>query len=106
MDYKKLTEDLIKAKQAAIEAAEGDDGGSANLDAMTLRVPYTRESKVVEAIKEAGLFCRGRSEWIGPYYFIQPPKCGQGDSRYRAVTAMAKAMEQAGYSVLVYHQMD
>lgn len=106
IDYKKLTKDLIKAKEAAIEAAKGDDGGSANLDEVTIRIPKAREDKVIAAVNEAGLYTLGRKEWIGPCYFISPPACGQGNSRYRAVQAMDKVLQEAGWSTLIYHRMD
>ncbi|MSU01808.1 hypothetical protein [Tissierella pigra] len=106
IDYEKLTEDLIQARLAAEEAAKGEDGGTANLDTMTIKLPRANEKKVIEAVKVAGLYTRGRREWIGPRYFISPPACGQGNSRNRAVEAMAKVMGEAGYEVLVYYQMD
>lgn len=106
IDYKKLTDDLIKAKIAAEEAAKGEDGGTANFDRMTIKLPRASENKVVEAVRKAGLSCN-KIDWLGPRYFIYPPKCGQGNSRYRAVQAMAKVMREAGYDVLVvYCRMD
>lgn len=106
MDYKKLTEDLIEARLAAEEAAMGEDGGTANRDTMTLRLPRANEKRVIEAVKAAGLRTRGRNQWIGPCYFIGPPACGQGNSRVRATRAMEKVMEGAVYNVLMYSQMD
>jgi hypothetical protein len=106
IDYKKLTEDLKKARAAAIEAAKGEDGGTANLDTMTISLPGARENKVIEAVTNAGLHTSGRQEWIGPRYFICPPSCGQGNSRVRATTAMLKVMREAGWEVLMYEQMD
>ena len=105
-DYKKLTEDLVKARLAAEKMAQGEDGGTANLDTMTIKLPYAREKKVIEAVKKAGLYTRGSREWLGTRYFICPPKCGQGNSRYRAVQAMVEIMEKAGWDVLVYYQAD
>lgn len=104
-DYKKLTEDLIKAKLAGEEAAKGEDGGTANLDTMTLKLPRANEKKVIEAVKKAGLYTSGRSEWLGSRYFISGPG-GQGNSRNRAVEAMSKVMRDAGWDVLIYYQMD
>ncbi len=104
-DYKKLTEDLIKARCFAEEAAKGDDGGTANLDTMTISLPRARESKVVEAAEKAGLNC-SKIEWLGVRYFIYPPRCGQGNSRNRAVEAMTKVMRDSGWDVLIYYQMD
>lgn len=105
-DYKKLTEDLIQAKLAAVEAAKGEDGGSANLDTMTISLLNARENKVIEAVRAAGLYTGGKREWLGPRFFILPPKCGQGNSRNRAVEAMTKVMSEAGWDVLIYHQID
>lgn len=106
IDYKKLTDDLIKARIAAEEAAKGEDGGTANLDTMTIALPKAKENKVIEAVKKAGLYTSGKTNWIGPRYFISPPKCGQGNSRNRAVEAMTKVMREAGWDVLIYYQMD
>jgi hypothetical protein len=49
MNYKKFQETLIKAKMAAIKAAKGDDGGTANLDTVTISLPRAREEKVIRA---------------------------------------------------------
>lgn len=106
MDYKKLTEDLIKARIAAEEAGKGEDGGTANLDMMTIELPRANEKKVIEAVKASGLNTNGRSKWIGSRYFISPPACGQGNSRLRATRAMEKVMNEAGYQTLMYCRMD
>lgn len=103
VDYKKLIADLIKAKQAAEIAAIGDDGGTANFDTMTIKLPLANEKKVLEAIRKAGL-SGYKSDWLGPRYFISPPRCGQGNARTRAVEAMAKVMREAGWDVLIYYQ--
>ncbi|EGO63564.1 hypothetical protein [Acetonema longum] len=106
-DYKKLTDDLIRAKSTAVASTSGsDDGGTANRDTMVLRIPRAKEDKVLEAIKAAGLHCRGKSNWLGPGYFIYPPGGGQGNSRAKAVEAMAKSMESDGWKVHIYYQMD
>lgn len=105
-DYKKLTEDLIKARCFAEKAAKGEDGGTANLDTMTIKLPRAKENKVIEAVKKAGLYTRGRREWLGARFFISPPGGGQGNARNRAVEAMTKVMREAGWDVLTYCQMD
>jgi hypothetical protein len=104
--YERLTNDLIQAKEAAIKVAKGDDGGTVNLDCMTLSIPRAREAKVLEAVKASGLYCRGKRHWIGPRYFIGPPGCDQGNARVRQVQAMAEVMRQAGWDVLVYEKAD
>lgn len=106
VDYKKLTEDLIKAKEAAKEAVRGEDGGTANLDSMTIALPGAREEKVIQAEKDAGLYTRGRRQWIGTRYFISVPIAAQGNDRCRQVEAMCKVMREAGYDILMYEQAD
>lgn len=106
IDYKKLTADLTRARIAAEEAAKGEDGGTANLDCMTIKLPRANEKKVIEAVKLAGLYTRGRREWVGSRFFISPPRCGQGNSRVRATEAMKKVMQEAGWDVLMYCKMD
>jgi hypothetical protein len=106
IDYKKLTTDLIKAREAAEEAGKGEDGGTANLDTMTISIPRANEKKVIEAVQAAGLHTSGRENWIGSRFFISPPRCGQGNSRVRATEAMAKVMREAGWDVLMYCKMD
>ncbi len=104
-DYKKLTEDLVQAKAAGEVAARGEDGGTANLDRITIKLLGAREQKVIEAVEAAGLHTMGKTEWIGPRYFISGPG-GQGNSRVRANEAMRKVLEEAGYNVLIFHKMD
>ena len=105
IDYKKLTADLIKAKAAAEEAGKGEDGGTANLDTMTISLPRAREDKALASIKAAGLYAV-KHNWIGVRYFIYPPKCGQGNSRVRATEAMRDVMRDAGWDVLMFCKMD
>ncbi len=104
--YDKLTQDLVKAKETGIEAGKGDDGGTANLDSVFLTLPYWRENKVIQAIKNAGLFCSGKIKWIGYGYLISPVGCGQGNSRARAMEAMRKVLRDDGYDVLGFYRMD
>jgi hypothetical protein len=106
MDYQKLKNSLIKAREASIEAGKGEDGGTANRDCVFLRLPRAREEKVLATIKGAGLYCRCKSRWIGNGYMIHPAGSGQGNSRARAVEVMKKVLEDDGWDVLGYYQMD
>lgn len=104
--YNKLTKDLIEAREASVEAGKGDDGGSANLDSVFLTLPHWREKQVLEAIQRAGLYCTSKTKWIGEGYLISPVGCGQGNSRARAMKAMKKILDEKGYDVIGYYQMD
>lgn len=107
MDWNKLVTDLREANAAAKAAADAvDDGGTANLDSVFLRLPRMREVKVLQAIKDAGLYCRAKREWIGPGYMITPTSGGQGNKRARAVTEMCAQMRLRGWDVLAYRKVD
>lgn len=104
---KKLTEDLKAANQVASKAIEGmNDGGSANLDCVFLRVMRIRESKVLEAIRNAGLYCRKKTKWIGQGYMIRPTGTGQGDTNYVAVRTMTAYLRDRGWDVLTFEKVD
>lgn len=106
-DFNKLTNDLREANRLAKERADSsDDGGSANLDRVFLMIKGARESKVIEAIKNAGLYCRGKSEWIGAGYFINPTTGGQGNKRALGVEVMSKYLQSCGWETLAYCQLD
>lgn len=106
-DAQKLTADLKSANKAATEAMKGmNDGGSANLDSVFLTIPIVRETKVLDAIKQAGLYCRGKRKWIGVGYFITPSGVGQGNTRYRAVQVMTKYLQDAGWDVITFSKAD
>lgn len=105
-DYKKLTKDLIEAKEMALKSVIGDDGGSANLDCLALSLPRLREEKVIHAVKEAGLYTRGKTNWIGKRYFIHAPHGSQGSDNTRQIEAMRDCLKEKGYDVLIFCQMD
>lgn len=103
--YKKLENDLREAYEIAKEAATGDDGGAANLDATFLKLKGWREDKVLEAIRKAGLYCRGKTKWIGTGYMINTGG-GQGNDRVRVRNKFLSILREKGYEVLAFDQMD
>ena len=105
-DYQKLTEDLIEAKEKALESVVGDDGGSANLDCLTISLPRLKEEKVIEAIEKSGLKTSGKHTWIGQRYFIYAPHGSQGNDNTSQIEAMYEYLKSKGYNVLIYYQVD
>ncbi|WP_337033228.1 hypothetical protein [Paenibacillus illinoisensis] len=106
MDYEKLTDDLKAAQREVwLVTGEMEDGGTANLDKVFLTLPRAREAKVLEAIRNAGLYCRAKRRWIGDGYMMTVSN-GQGDVNTKAVTVFVAEMERRGYQVLAYRQMD
>lgn len=102
INYTKLTADLIKARKAAEKVAEGEDKGNINIDTLTILIPRAIMKNMIQAVKAAGLFTGGPREWMGRRYFINPPPCGQRNSRKRAVEAMYKTMLLAGWEVAIH----
>lgn len=107
MDWQKLISDLRESNKAAKAAAEAvSDGGSANLDAVFLSIPRQQEIKVLKAIQEAGLYCRGKREWIGKGYMITPSCDGMANKREKAVTVMVEQMRERGWDVIAFRMVD
>lgn len=106
-DAIKFTQDLKAADRKAYESTEKvSDGGSANLDRAFIRIPRIREGKVLNAIYNAGLYCSGRSEWIGRGYMVRPNTKGMGDKNTVAVKVFVQELQDRGYDVLTFHKMD
>ena len=105
--YAKLAEDLAAAAAHGLEAAAGsDDGGTCNMDAVSLDLPRWSRDKVEQAAKAAGVGCFIWNLW-GHKSYVFPIRCGyQGDARAKAAEAMQEALEAAGYTTGMYCQMD
>lgn len=105
-DYRKFAYHLMEAKQRALEAVTGDDGGSANLDRLAIALPGLKEEKVIEAIKKAGLWTSGKRKWIGQRYFISAPHGSQGNDNTSQIEVMRDYLKEKGYDVLIFYKMD
>lgn len=106
-DFEKLEKDLREGNKFAVETTEKmDDGGTANLDSCFLMLPGAREDRVLETIKNAGLYCRTKSQWIGKGFFITPKSGGQGNKRSLAVELMSKYLKSHGWECLTFYKMD
>lgn len=97
---------MIEAKELALDIVIGDDGGSANLDRLALSLPRLKEENVIKAIKEAGLYTRGKCKWLGTRYFISAPYGSQGNDNTKQIEVMHKCLKDKGYDVLIYYQVD
>lgn len=106
IDFDKLVQDLIVGKQIAEYAAQGDDGGSCNLDHVYIHIPKIREATVKNEFLRAGLHANKSTYWGSPAYAIGGFKSGQGDSNYRAVQALYEYLKKCNWDVGVWYQMD
>lgn len=103
--YEQLTIDLREAYSEALKVKTNDDGGTANLDSTFLILKGLHESKVLESIKNSGLYCSGKSNWIGVGYLISTGG-GQGNNRTRIRDRFAKVLSEKGYDVVHFDKMD
>lgn len=85
-------------------AAAPDDGGSANLDRVYLRVGLLRE----KTLHDAGFqgWMQAASTYHARAFHISAPFDGQGNRRYAGVQAMYKSLTADGVDCGVWYQMD
>lgn len=103
----RLATALAAAKQAALAAQPGADGGSANLDSAFLNARRGLTAASVRRAAEAAgvtLGARRRGKWWNGWT-VQVGQ-GQGAMRTRTAEAAAKALNAAGESATVYYQVD
>lgn len=106
--YAKLRDDLKKALEVgkAAELADPEDGGACNFDSAAIYLPRWREALVKQAAKEAGTSCFDWSLYGYKHFVFRPDTKGQGNARSRNAEAMTKCLENLGYDVFEYCQMD
>lgn len=103
--YATLRDDLKKALATGreAEAKNPEDGGTCNFDSAAIYLPRWRESMVEQAAKEAETSC---FKWEDGFYVFSPNTRAQANARSRNAEAMTKALENLGYKVFEYQQMD
>ena len=106
-NWNKLIEDLKVAKKLAREASKWEDGGTANLDYVYIRLPYARERKVKEVLEEAGLYVSKVSHpYYGMHFKIVGVCGGQGNANIRANNAVKDYLKSQGWEVGIIYITD
>lgn len=105
--YADLAKDLEAAAAYGLEvAANTDDGGTCNTDAVALDLRGWRHYEVERAATAAGVGC---STWslFGSRRYVFSIRCRyQGNARTKAAEAMAEALKLSGYDAGMYYQAD
>ena len=104
--YRKLSEDLRKAADAAREVYPGGDGGTCNFDSLLLHLPRWNQYLIEAAARLAGIRVFDTRYFGVKHYIFSTPCGGQADARTRQAECMCKVMESLGYSAGVYYQVD
>lgn len=101
--YEQLTLNLQHAgKEAAMLFGDSEDGGTYNLDAITIMLPRWNVGKVKTAVEAADM-----SAWKGNGYFvINPRTSGQANRRTRICEAIKKELKNKGYDVGMFYMVD
>lgn len=107
INAEQLTKDLRECDQIAQEAVKQvKDEGTCNMDAVFLCLPRMRETKALDAIKAAGLYCRAKRKWIGEGYMLHGNSGGQANKREHYVTVLCKELTDRGYQALTFRKID
>jgi hypothetical protein len=104
VDFKKLTNDLQAARDAALKV-KAKDQGSFSADRVCLSLPRTRESKVLALLKSVGLSAYKSTAWAG-CYMIGPPGPGVASLAMKKCEKMAESLKASGWDAGVFYKMD
>ena len=112
IDTTKLTETLIEGRKLAAQIIEGmEDGGTCNFDAVFLPTGRGRQigrksDKVVKAVEAAGCTCFHVGSGYRKGYVVNVGLGGQGSTRTKAAERVRHHLEDAGFEVSMWYQMD
>lgn len=105
--YAALAKDLEAAAAYGMEvAANTEDGGTCNFDAVALNLPKWYKVKIEQAAKAAGVDCFVWKLGGHKLYVFPIPGSGQGAARTAAAEAMRDALYLSGYDATMYYQVD
>lgn len=105
--YADLAKDLEAAAAYGLEvAANVEDGGTCNMDAVTLNLRGWRRDKVEQAAKFAGVGCSTCTLFGHKRYVFTVHSGGQANRRTAAAEAMCGALKLSGYDAGMYYQID
>lgn len=105
-ELNKLNQALLNAVNAAAMLGDTEDGGTCNLDMVTLKIKIPKKFIQYISVKLEKMYARdwGRL-WVG-YYVVDIPLFGQGNRRTRMAEAACQALKDAGYDAMMYYQCD
>lgn len=100
-------EAIKKASQAALESDPVEDGGTCNLDSVTINFTGWRQSHIDELSQLANVQISHKlSGFHSGYRFISTPTFGQANRRTTMVEAANKILRSYNIPSSVYYAMD
>lgn len=113
MDLQPLVYVFQRAKEAALAAEPGEDGGTCNCDTPGFRLPKVRVSTIQKVAAAAGLTVTPYESWGARAFWLNVPLNGQGERRSRMMQAAQNVLSEfadsgaiPGFTACGYYQMD
>ena len=105
-ELNELSEALINAVNAAAMLDNTEDGGTCNLDMVTLKIKIPKKFTQYISVKLEKMLTRDWGRLWKGYYLVDIPLSGQGNRRTRMAEAACESLKAAGYNAQVYYQCD
>ena len=105
-ELNELNQALINAVNATAMLDDTEDGGTCNLDMVTLKIKIPKKLTQYISVKLEKMLARDWGRLWKGYYLVDIPLSGQGNRRTRMAEAACQALKDAGYDAQVYYQCD
>ena len=105
-ELNELNNALINAVNSAAMLDDTEDGGTCNLDMVTLKIKIPKKLIQYISVKLEKMLARDWGRLWKGYYLVDIPLSGQGSRRTRMAEAACQALKDAGYDAQVYYQCD
>lgn len=105
-ELNELNQALLNAVNAAAMFDDTEDGGTCNLDSVTLKISIPAKLAAQSWVKLEKMLARDwGSLWRG-YFMVDIPLSGQGNRRTRMAEAACNSLRTAGYDATMFYQCD
>lgn len=105
-ELNELNQALLNAVNAAAMLDDTEDGGTCNLDMVTLKIKIPKKLTQYISVKLEKMYARDWGRLWRGYYVVDIPLFGQGNRRTRMAEAACQALKDAGYDAMMYYQCD
>lgn len=101
-----LNKALINAVNSAAMLGDTEDGGTCNMDSVTLKISIPAKLAAQAWVKLEKMLASDYGRLWRGYYMVDIPLSGQGNRRTRMAEAACNALESAGYNAMMFYQCD
>ena len=105
-ELNELNQALLNAVNAAAMLADTEDGGTCNLDMVTLKIKIPKKFIQYFSVKLEKMLAHDWGRLWKGYYLVDIPLSGQGIRRMRMAEAACNSLRAAGYDARVFYQCD